>query len=258
MKYFLVLLCSFWILSCKTTTDQVNSKPLWIFVLAGQSNMAGRGAVEDEDTIAHPDILVLDSLNQWAIAKEPLHYYEPIRRGLDCGVAFARELLKLNHDSIRIGLVPCAVGGSSVEQWLYDSTYREVKLFSNFNEKVSLAKMKGSIKGILWHQGESNLNYGSLEDYSLKLDSLFLKMRSVAGQPDLPVIMGELGQFLKSSEYHGKQVPFNAMLHSKDSLSAGLLLVSSMGLAHKGDSVHFDSPSLRELGKRYAHAFMDY
>ncbi|MDZ4709879.1 MAG: sialate O-acetylesterase [Saprospiraceae bacterium] len=258
MKCILVILYSFFMISCKKSSDLVNSKPLWIFVLAGQSNMAGRGAVENEDTITHPDILILDSLDHWAIAKEPLHYYEPMRRGLDCGMAFARELLRLNQDSIRIGLVPCAVGGSSVEQWLYDSTHRDVQLFSNFIQKLDLAKSKGPIKGILWHQGESNLNSGSMEDYSLKLDSLFLRMSAAADESDMPVIMGELGQFLKASEYRGKQVQFNALLHSKDSLSPGLLLVSTRGLTHKGDRVHFDSPSLRELGKRYARAFMDY
>ena len=32
--------------------------------------------------------------------------------------------------------------------------------------------------------------------------------------------------------------------------------VSSQGLTHKGDVLHFDSPSLREFGRRYAHAFL--
>jgi hypothetical protein len=32
--------------------------------------------------------------------------------------------------------------------------------------------------------------------------------------------------------------------------------VSSAGLMHKGDGTHFDSPSAREFGRRYALAFM--
>jgi hypothetical protein len=32
--------------------------------------------------------------------------------------------------------------------------------------------------------------------------------------------------------------------------------VSAEGLQHKGDKIHFDSPSFRELGKRYAEAFL--
>lgn len=258
MKWSIAVLCFIYLVACKKPQHQLHSKPVWIFMLAGQSNMAGRGLVEDEDTSTHPDILMLDSMDNWTLAKEPLHYYEPVRRGLDCGMAFAKEMIRLNQDSIAIGLVPCAVGGSSVEQWLYDSTYRGVKLYSNFNQKVSKAKLKGSIKGILWHQGESNLNTGPLTDYSRRLDSLFMQMRASAGSSSLPVIMGELGEFLSFNEYKGGQVQFNAFLRSKDSLSAKLKLVTSKGLEHKGDSVHFNSASLRELGRRYARAFMDY
>jgi len=32
--------------------------------------------------------------------------------------------------------------------------------------------------------------------------------------------------------------------------------VSSAGLRDKGDSVHFDTPSLHEFGRRYAYAFL--
>lgn len=195
MKGLLGILCFIYILGCKNPQDRVNSKPIWIFILAGQSNMAGRGLLEVEDTSTHPDVLVLDSMDNWIIAQEPLHYYEPVRRGLHCGMAFAREMIRLNRDSIRVGLVPCAVGGSSVELWLYDSTYRGVKLFSNFSQKVSRAKQKGTIKGILWHQGESNLNTGSLSDYSRKLDSLFIQMRTNTGLPSLPIVMGDWENF---------------------------------------------------------------
>src|SRR5689334_2300859 len=60
----------------------------YIFLLAGQSNMAGRGFVEGEDTVSSPRVLALNKNNEWVYAKEPLHYYEPGRTGLDCGLAF--------------------------------------------------------------------------------------------------------------------------------------------------------------------------
>lgn len=231
---------------------------MWLFVLAGQSNMAGRGLVEPEDTISNPQIWAMDSLNQWIPAREPLHFYEPSRKGLDCGLSFARELLKINRDSIQIGLIPCAVGGSSVEQWLYDSTHRGVPLYSNFIEKTARAKSFGTFKGIIWHQGEANANDPDLSVYSLKLDSLFSRMRASLGQPDLTIVMGELGQFLPESSYHQKQIELNNLLRSKADNSPNLALASSAGLEHKGDSVHFNSASLRELGKRYARAFIHY
>jgi hypothetical protein len=34
-------------------------------------------------------------------------------------------------------------------------------------------------------------------------------------------------------------------------------VVTAAGLAHKGDTLHFDSPAYRELGRRYAQVFID-
>ncbi len=244
------------LVSCKGTKGGIQEKPIWIYILAGQSNMAGRGLIEAEDTIRHPGILFLDSTDHWALAREPLHHYEPARTGLDCGLSFAKEMLLLNQDSIRIGLIPCAIGGSSAEQWLYNSLYRGVYLYSNFERKANIAKSTGEIKGILWHQGESNANAISLESYSRVLDSLFFKMRQTCGNPDLPIIMGELARFLAWNEYHGYHIPVNELLMKKTKESANLFLVSSESLISKGDSVHFNSASLRELGRRYARAIM--
>lgn len=93
---------------------------VWIFLMAGQSNMAGRGMVEPQDTLSHPRILTINRNNEVILAKEPLHFYEPNLTGLDCGVSFARELIK-HQNTITILLVPVAVGGSSTQQWLGDS-----------------------------------------------------------------------------------------------------------------------------------------
>ena len=140
----------------------VNPENIWIFMMAGQSNMAGRGAIEPQDTVTNNRIITIDSDNNWVIARQPLHFYEPGLKGLDCGMSFALELLNHIPDSITIALVPCAVGGSSVFQWLNDEQHRGENLLSNFREKVQLAQNKGVIKGVLWHQGESNANAADL------------------------------------------------------------------------------------------------
>ncbi len=45
-----------------------------LFVLAGQSNMAGRGLVADEDRIVHPRVFTLDRNGKWIPAVDPLHW----------------------------------------------------------------------------------------------------------------------------------------------------------------------------------------
>jgi len=79
MKYIFSLLFLFNISSMYAQ----DKKKTWVFILAGQSNMAGRGVVEAEDTITHPRIKTIDKNGNIILAKEPLHFYEPTMAGLD-------------------------------------------------------------------------------------------------------------------------------------------------------------------------------
>ena len=87
-------------LSFPRTTEYVEQMPpadrVWLFVLAGQSNMAGRGLVEPSDTIPHPRIFTVTPDKRWALAKEPLQLYQPALTGLGPGLAFARALMVLS------------------------------------------------------------------------------------------------------------------------------------------------------------------
>src|SRR6185369_16921932 len=97
-------------------------KNKWVFILAGQSNMAGRGLVEPQDTIPSARILTINKNGKLIIAKEPLHFYESTLTGLDCGLSFSNAIVKEFPSTISVLLIPTAVGGSSISQWLGDST----------------------------------------------------------------------------------------------------------------------------------------
>ncbi|WP_321285775.1 sialate O-acetylesterase [uncultured Sunxiuqinia sp.] len=227
----------------------------WVFLMAGQSNMAGRGAVEAQDTVTNKRILTINKGNKWILAKEPLHFYES-SDALDCGMSFAKELLKGVPDSITIALVPCAVGGSSVFQWLNDEEHRGVKLLSNFRQKVQLAKQKGIIKGVLWHQGESNASKAGLQNYQNSLLQLLSKFRESVGNDTLPIIMGEIGRFAQPEEKAAYFEDINQIIRTVAADNDNLYFVSSEGLTDRGDHLHFNSASQRELGKRYADKFL--
>lgn len=240
---------------------QVDPDPLlpkkenfWIFILAGQSNMAGRGLLEPEDTIPDPRIFTLDVSDHWVQAKEPLHYYEPGRTGLDCGLSFGKDMIRQLDTSIYIGLIPCAVGGSSVEQWLGDSTHRGVTLFSNLRHKAELAEKVGTIKGIIWHQGENNANPTLIKDYENKVLELFHQFRSAVHNDHLQIMVGELANFLSKNEYGHYPDTINRILHHLPVRDPFISVIPTADLIHKGDSVHFDGPSQRVLGRRFAAA----
>src|SRR4051812_22254570 len=88
---------------------------LRLFLLIGQSNMAGRGKLGVEDVTTNPRIFMLKKDLTWALAKDPLHFDSP-RAGVGLGSEFARVVLKANPKA-KIGLIPCAVGGSSLASW---------------------------------------------------------------------------------------------------------------------------------------------
>lgn len=235
-------------------TDAMNKQNVWVFILAGQSNMAGRGMVEPQDTISNKRILSINKNGQLIIAKEPLHFYEPNLTGLDCGYSFGKAMIKNIPDSISILLLPSAVGGSSISQWLGDSLFRNIKLFSNFLTKVETGKQYGIIKGILWHQGESDANEKNIPLYSERLSVLFTKFRKAIGNDNLPILLGELGSFSKNK--NGFEL-INKAIHSYAAQDANTAVISTGDLKHKGDSLHFNSKAQRTMGKRFAAAYVN-
>ena len=234
-------------------SNNINKENVWVFIMAGQSNMAGRGIVEPEDTVSDKRIFSINKEGQIIIAKEPLHFYEPERTGLDCGLSFAKTLISKIPDSISVLIIPTAVGGSSISQWLGDSVFRNVKLFSNFLSKIEIGKQNGIIKGILWHQGESDANKNNIPLHKQRLHLLFSKFRAEIGNNELPVLLGELGSFSNNPADFNL---INKAIHDYVAEDKNSRVISTKDLKDKGDHLHFDSEGQRTMGKRFANAYL--
>ncbi|CAH0994009.1 Carbohydrate acetyl esterase/feruloyl esterase [Emticicia aquatica] len=239
------------------TIEKVRDIPkkenIWAFIMAGQSNMAGRGQVEPSDTIPNNRILTINPLGEIVYAKEPLHLYEPTRTGLDCGMAFSKILLENIPKNISILIIPTAIGGSSITQWLGDSLYREVKLLSNFKEKAAIAQKYGIIKGILWHQGESDAIASRIPNHDKNLVDLFSNFRKITGNLTLPIMIGELGSYSKTNEDWQK---INQKLKEYTSIDQHSAIIQTQDFKHKGDDIHFNSEGQRMMGERFALTFL--
>jgi hypothetical protein len=61
-----------------------------LFLLIGQSNMAGRGAIEEQDKVVHPRVFVQTRDLSWAPALDPLHFDKPRLAGVGLGSTFGR------------------------------------------------------------------------------------------------------------------------------------------------------------------------
>ena len=222
-----------------------------IFLLIGQSNMAGRGLLAEVAELSDSRILMLRD-GSWQHAAEPLHTDKPERAGVGLGSGFALELL-CHAPETTIGLVPCAVGGTPLSRWLPGMDLYEAAL--------SMAKQvcgDGTMKGILWHQGESDANDATLaESYGTRLQTMIRQLRIELGAGPVPFIAGELGTFLAAEE--NRRPYFNVVnqqLRELETRVSKYGLVDSEELSDTGDNVHFNAISLREFGRRYAQKFL--
>lgn len=135
-----------------------------IFILAGQSNMAGRGGVSNgvwdkyipvESSSDHR-ILRLNGDSKLEEAKEPLHEgIDDVKKtcGVGPGMAFANAILKKDPNFGVIVLVPCAYGGTNITDWAIPNSKVRSRLIARANDAL---KYGGKIRAILWYQGETD------------------------------------------------------------------------------------------------------
>ncbi len=223
-----------------------------IFLLVGQSNMAGRGLLADVQPIRNARIRMFRG-DQWLSAEEPLHDDKPDIAGVGLGMSFALDMLGLFPEE-DIGLIPCAVGGTPLSRWLPGAD-----LYQRAVTTAQAALDHQTLTGILWHQGEGDADDEALATtYGERLAAMMVQLRQDIPAPDVPVVVGELGRFLEMRESKSRYVKeVNAALNALPQQLPHCRCVSSEGLEHKGDELHFSAAALREFGHRYAKSFRE-
>ncbi|GDY13200.1 acetylxylan esterase [Planctomycetota bacterium] len=210
-----------------------------IFLLIGQSNMAGRGKVEDQDRQAHPRVLTLSKDDAWIPAIDPIHF-DKSKAGVGLGLTFGKTVAEA-LPGYHIGLVPCAVGGTSLTAWIDPNG----KLLSEAYRRCKLAQGKGKLAGILWHQGESG---PTAAVYPAMFTSFAEQLRKdLAGGKPVPLVIGTLSDGCPVAK------TMNPMLLALAPTIPATSCVDTAGLA--GD-LHFTNTSLRQMGQRYAAAWL--
>ncbi|CAN4115160.1 unnamed protein product [Withania somnifera] len=236
-----------------------------IFILSGQSNMSGRGGVFNQtspagtvnltwDGVVPPEcqpnssILRLSAGLKWVEAQEPLHKDIDVNKtcGVGPGMPFANTLKRKEPNIGVIGLVPCAIGGTTITQWVRGSWL--------YNEMIRRSKAAlqggGTIQGMLWYQGESDAV--DLEDaklYKGRLKKFFKHVRKDLQLPTLPIVQVALatapGPFM--------EVIRKAQLGIK---LPNVRCVDAKGLPTGPDLLHLTTPAQVQLGQMLADAFL--
>ncbi|KAG9148210.1 hypothetical protein Leryth_014116 [Lithospermum erythrorhizon] len=228
-----------------------------IFILSGQSNMAGRGGVNSHkvwDGVVPPEcspdpsrILRLSATLKWEVANEPLHSDIDTKKtcGVGPGMAFANNV----KDGVGImGLVPCAVGGTAIKEWA-----KGEKLYENMIKRAKAAVEDhhggGVIKALLWYQGESDATHQKdAEAYKAKMEKLVDDVRSDLQMPSLPIIQVAIASGDKYMEIVRK---------AQKSISLpNVVTIDAKGLKLKEDHLHLTTEAQVQLGCMLADAYL--
>jgi hypothetical protein len=227
-----------------------------LYLLMGQSNMAGRDRTGMDSQQENPRILSLNPEGQWIVAKDPLHPKAgKIEPGVGPGMSFATEMLKSETDpKVTIGLIPCAVGGTPLKRWVKGGD-----LYEQAITRAKPASKDGVIMGVLWHQGETDSEkQANADSYGTRLTGMITDLRKDLGQPELPIVVGQLGEFLALTP---EKFPYASTVEAAIKKIPDTVphtgFADSAGLGHKGDKLHFNADAAKELGIRFAHAMKD-
>ena len=224
-----------------------------IYLCIGQSNMAGRAQIIG-NTAKQPidGVWLLNDKGEFEVAQNPLNRYSTVRKGLELqrlsiAYMFSKKMHELTDQ--RVGLVCNARGETSIKHWQKGAgrDYYEEAV-----KRTREAMRHGTLRGIIWHQGEYDCT-GDLEEYKRLLVQLVSDLRKEFGNEQLPVVVGQISPWNWTKTDAGTQ-PFNDMIMKVSDFLPYTACATTEGLTpFIGDhDPHFSAKSQRVLGERYA------
>lgn len=257
-----------------------------LVLLVGQSNMAGRGYAGPDDLTGIPRLLMIRPDGKWQPAVEPITKdrafigtfqasgekvvssdpFETVLPqgdqkvvGVGLGRTFGRLLAEANPGKT-VGLIPAAVGGTSISAWMpggVDDWNASNYPYDNAVKLAREAQKTGKIVAVLWHQGEND-SKRQTPGYTEKLRTVIRNFRhDLDLGDDVPFIAGDMASFYPESIASHIEVVDNALaeIAAED---PRFRYVLTKDLKHRGDNLHYDTESLHELGARYFEAYRQF
>ena len=249
-----------------------------IYLAFGQSNMEGQGNIENQDKTVDERFQILWSADngscsgktkgQWSTATPPLAHCNNAKLGPTD--YFGRTMVEKTDSKIRVGVVVVAVAGCSIQLFdknNYQNYVNSVKTsqswmtgyinqyggnpYGRLIETAKKAQEAGVIKGIIFHQGETDAGNGNWPSAVKKVYDNIIKDLGLGS--DIPFLAGEV---LRSGVSSGA----NNNIAKLPQQSKNFYVVSSEGFNQAlgdGQNVHFTSQEYRDFGKRYAEKMIE-
>jgi hypothetical protein len=218
-----------------------------LFLLMGQSNMAGVAPIQETDKNTDERLQVWGGgaggpPNQWNLANPPLH--DAGEKGWNSsgvvgpGMWFAKTLLEALPEGHTIGLIGTAESGDSIDTFISGGTHHPGIL-----RKIEAVKQSENARfsGIIFHQGESDTGQQS---WPGKVVQLYQEMKAAFGVDyDVPFILGELPESACCGSH-------NPRVHEAAEMLPMGSYVTQDGTAIM-DQYHFNHESVVLMGTRY-------
>ncbi len=256
-----------------------NALDIWI--LAGQSNMEGCGAL-NESLASDKNVFSFGSDWKWRTAKDPLHdllhstdsvdwdlrlsmmppevnrdeksvraYWKSRTLGIGAGLGIAFGKAWAKGMKRKVGLISAAHGGTNLEEW--SPTKKSLGKKSLYGAMLLRAQAaSGRLRGILWYQGESDANPERMNAYEEGFVEWVRAARTDLGMPNLPVIAVQLGNVVDPVRDPRPWEKIREVQLALEKKISNYLITTAVDLS-LNDIIHIDGKSLIRLGRRMAH-----
>ncbi len=245
IRFFLAFLCCTVLAAAFAAAESSGSSlptPQEVFVLAGQSNMLGRGFPLSKGAPSDPRLLVWRG-DAWEVAADPLGDPSDKANGVGPGMTFGLGVLQtLNPESV--GLVQCAVSGTTISKWEPPHS-----VYTSCIDQVRAAG--GHIDGIIFLQGESDAtNKDDAKKWAKRFGVVLAGFRTDLGS-DVPMVIGQIGKL--------SGFPYQSTVRDQQAKAAtmypGVAMITTLDQKTGSDGVHFNVGSYKKIGTRFANAW---
>ena len=211
----------------------------------GQSNMAGRAPLAGLPRFRNAGRIEMFRGGAWKPAAEPVG--EEADDLVGPALAFADALVDLRPQPV--GLVPCAKGGTKIDDWRADDA--PASLFGACLAKLKAASARGRLAGILFYQGEYDTwRIEDAEAWPDKFKAMIETFRSRAGAADAPVVFTQIGPRPAAGDAPAvRLIALQGALRLRNGA-----MVSATDLPFQDDRLHLTQKGQLDLGRRYAGA----
>lgn len=237
------------------------------YILAGQSNMDGRGSNSGlPDDIQHG---LNDAIIFYSNPPLATEDWQPLQLGFSRPPGYKGQLpspkfgpeigfvkeLKRHHPKRKIAIIKASEGGTNLRSdWKAGEPekpesqgrcYRNLlTTIRDSTEKLTARGHTWTLRGMLWHQGESD-SKANPEVHQERLTHLIARIREDCQAPDLPVVLGQVVD-------NGKRDKVRSAIKATAEAVRLTQVVESDELTTWDEGTHFDATSQLELGRRFA------